>query len=295
MFYQLPSHVGYSRRMDSVQKLPDGYVAPSEWPEFINTISIPPFLNPKRLGGVRDIAWRVWPLSIEAYHSEEEPVPITPPPYNLPFRMIMWHRPHDGPKPNGWVQFRKRPDSLIGFADITNSTSYEELWTANARRDRKLWLTRHSSAYTIETIPYSEFKAAYLQGTIEPVMKRLLLQSTVFEHTRTNSTKLSLWGARRKSDGKIVAGMAALDSPSSQGSYNLAAFYLKEARKDLVMTGVVDHWFKESQKKGIRFLQFGSFYQPGDPKSWKGFSNFKAKFGIHYVTRPPTLYKWIRR
>lgn len=280
--------------MDLMQKLPDGYVAPSEWPEFINTISIPTFLSPKRIGGVRDVAWRVWPLSIEAYHSEKEPVPVNPPPYRLPFRMIMWHRPHDTPKPTGWLQFRNRPDSLTGFTDITNHKNYEKIWAANARRDRKIWIDRHSNSYSIEIVPYQEFKAAYLNATIDPIMKRLLLQSTVYEHTKSNPTKLSLWGVRRKEDGSVVAGMATLDSPTCKGSYNLASFYLYKVRKDLVMTGLVDHWFAESQKKGLRFLQFGSFYQPGDPKSWIGFSNFKSKFGIQYVTRPPTLYKWVR-
>jgi hypothetical protein len=280
--------------MGLTRKLPDGYVAPSEWPEFKNIITIPSFLYPKKIGHGRDMAWCLWPFSFETYHSDTEPVFESSAPFSMPFRIVMWHREtYTHQKPKGWVAFRKRPESLIGFTDIQGVNEYDTLWSEGARRDKKTFFTKYSSAFSIEKAGCGEFEKAYLMGTIRPILKHILVQSEVKLHAKKNPEQTTFWVARRRSDKKIMAGMAILDSPTNKASYYLAGFYLKESRKIPLMTSIVDTWFNTSQKKGIRFMHFGVFYQPGDPASWKGYSNFKAKFGVQYVARPPVLFKWI--
>ncbi len=281
--------------MNTDTPLPDEYISPLYWPEFINTVSIPSFLHPTRIGDRADNAWRLWPVSVESYHSEGEPNLAASAPFSLPFRLVMWHRDTDtAPHPKGWVAFRSRPESVIGFSDITNLKEYTTRWSKGARRERALFQKRFSHAYSIERTTYPEFENAYLRGTIRPILKHILVKTIVKPHTQKNSEHVTLWVARRRADTKIVAGIATLDSPTGNGSYYLAGFYLREVSKIPLMTALIDNWFTVSQQKGLRFMHFGLFYQPGDPRAWKGYSNFKAKFGVQYASRPPTLYKWIR-
>jgi len=58
------------------------------------------------------------------------------------------------------------------------------------------------------------------------------------------------------------------------------------------MTGLFDHWFKDSLAQNTAFIDFGNFWKKGDPRSWKGFSIFKAKFGPTYFFYKPKLYKF---
>jgi hypothetical protein len=44
---------------------------------------------------------------------------------------------------------------------------------------------------------------------------------------------------------------------------------------------------------GLRVLDFGVFWAPGDPKSWMGFSQFKAQFNIHFIRYPLALARWV--
>lgn len=276
--------------------LPDGYVSPIDWPEFANVVTIPSFLRPMRLNTLSDRAWRLWPVSVESYHSDTEPDLTKPSPYTMPLKVVMWQRKsYATQRPKGWIALRHRPECITGFSDITGRTQYDEHWSENARRDKKQFLTRYARDYRIETVAYQEFAEAYVRGTIKPVIKQALLHGILKPHIKNNPERTTLWVARRNSDNKILAGLAALDSPTCSASYFIAGFYLRASRQVPLMTALVDTWFRTSQSKDIRFLHFGLFYQPGDPRAWKGYSNFKAKFGIQYVARPPVLYTVRRR
>lgn len=275
--------------------LPDGYVSPIDWPECIRAASLPSFLKPIRLNKPSDYAWRLWPVSVESYHSDTEPDLGTPPPFSMPLRIVLWQRKSFATRrPKGWVALRRRPECITGFCDITGHAQYDKLWSESARRGKKLFLT-HAHDYRIETVTYQEFAEAYVRGTITPILRQFLLRGILQPHVQKNPDETTLWVARRIADSKILAGFATLDSPTNSASYYLAGFYLAEGKRVPLMTALVDTWFRESQKKGFRFLHFGLFYQPGDPRSWKGYSRFKAKFGVQYVARPPVLYTVRRR
>ncbi len=87
--------------------------------------------------------------------------------------------------------------------------------------------------------------------------------------------------------------MATLTSPACRGSYYISGFIVKDAEHDPVMVGLMDNWFKTSLEKNIAFLHFGGFWAPGNPQNWKGYSQFKAKFGLSYIAFPPTLFRFL--
>jgi hypothetical protein len=106
------------------------------------------------------------------------------------------------------------------------------------------------------------------------------------------SEHIDLWCARNIESNKIVAGLAVINSPTHASSNHFVAFMLDVARSDRVNLGLVDHWFKHSLENGITLLDFGIFWQKGDPKGWKGFAEFKGQFGITYISLPPRLFRF---
>ena len=90
---------------------------------------------------------------------------------------------------------------------------------------------------------------------------------------------------------EILAGIAVLNSPTCKSSYYSAGFFMAGTEKLPLMTGLMDHWFQTSQSRGFRVVQFGNFWVPGNPSSWKGFSDFKAKFGAKIIVYQPLLFR----
>ena len=48
------------------------------------------------------------------------------------------------------------------------------------------------------------------------------------------------------------------------------SFHTDAAKAVSAGTGLMDHWFQHAQQTGIRYLEFGTFWTPGEPNSWKG-------------------------
>ena len=97
----------------------------------------------------------------------------------------------------------------------------------------------------------------------------------------------------RNGGGKIIAGTAAHYSDGYQSSMRECPFMLPEARECQASTGLMDHWFKECERRGISLLLFTYFWQPGESRSWRGFSTFKSHFATDYVKYPPVLWRFV--
>lgn len=108
---------------------------------------------------------------------------------------------------------------------------------------------------------------------------------------KSDPEHIIFWGAREKSTGEVVACIGVINSPNYQASYYATGCMHSTQASTPVMVGLIDHWFKTSQSHQIRFLHFGSFWIPGEPKAWKGFSTFKMKFKPQLILYPPTLVR----
>ncbi len=84
----------------------------------------------------------------------------------------------------------------------------------------------------------------------------------------------------------MLAGFVCHDIPEAKQSRHLMSFIHPTAKSTPIGVGLMDEWFKYAIAQGFAFLDFGVFWMPGDPESWKGFSRFKGQFGITYVEYP---------
>ena len=267
------------------------YTPLSDWPEYDFVGSIPKILKPERVGtnsiGTR---WRIWPFSFEEYRGDEVPDIGEPNKKLPPFSVIMWQRLARVDIPQGWRAFSTKPYRMTGYTRVVEN--YEKNWSENARRLRREWLEKYlNKKYSIEEVPFEEFKKAYIKSTL-PLMIRHFTIGDISARIKKNTMPMTLYGARRIADNKLVAGIALMRSPAANISYYYAGFFLKETLGEPVMVGLFDHWFTQALAQKIDFIDFGNFWKKGDPREWKGFSIFKAKFGPTYFFYQPKLYRF---
>lgn len=275
---------------------PKDFVPPEAWPEYGMEAEPISFCARERVGvkpiGVR---WSVWPLTFEEYISDEEPrLQESNKGLLARNRGITWKRISRTDVPAGWRQGGKKPWRVDGF-HILASGNYTDSWHKNARRETRLWSERHLGVtHRIEEVSFEEFKNAYLSSWTARKTGIYMLNILERKYTLPTREHIVLWVVRDNKSNAIIAGTAVINSPSTKSSVRFCPFMLSPARETFASTGLVDHWFKESQMRGIRYQLFTCFWQPGDPEGWKGPAEFKSHFGLQYVAYPPALWRFVR-
>ncbi len=265
------------------------YIPYQQWPEYRLENDPPDFFKPESFtqDGIIGIRWRLGILRFEESVSDREPR-VGKHPYG---RIVFWQRIYRRDIPKGWHQgfFAKSPHK-IGYAQI-KQTEYWKAWPETTRYYRRKWLKEClDKKYSIEKVELEAYKEAYLQSSV--VKKVGLRQIEKLERKMNLASKnINLWGVRRLSDHKIVAGLGVINSQTFASSNHFSAFMHEEVKGDRISLGLVDHWFKDSLVNNIKLLDFGIFWQKGDPSSWKGFSEFKGQFDITFISLPPRLFK----
>lgn len=275
-------------------QLPEGYIPREQWPEYDLPSEAPKFLGPRLVGKKpKGMYRRLWPIVVEEYISDEEPVLEDSDPQGIALnRVLIWQRITRTDTPQKWWATSKEVKRLEGFAEIKEK-EYWKQWSESARRYRRKWLGEHFNiTYTLEQISYEEFEAAYKKSSVWKVVKTILLDVIKRKLCSPAASHVELWGARSIKTGRIVAGMATLTSPSCRGSYYISGFIMPEGENDPVMVGLMDNWFSRSHSRNIIFLHFGGFWIPGNPENWKGFSIFKQKFGLSYLAYPAPVFRF---
>lgn len=273
---------------------PDFLVPPENWPEY-GTVAMPETICSREEvnAGIFGIRWGLWPFFFEEYIGQKEP-DLSKTTGRLGYvRTALWKRLHDGPVPKGWWAPRRTPWRIDAFYRL--HPGYVEDWQKNPRREVRVWNESVAEGrFRIEEIPFEEFKAAYNTSTVARkigselcrVLERKLAMPACAPH-------IVLWGARDLTTGRIIAGTAAIFSPTHKASIRECPFMLAEARGTFAPTGLIDHWYQEALRRDTQVVQFANFYQKGEPKSWKGFSEFKSHFGATLVHYPPTLVRFV--
>ncbi len=277
---------------------PRGIAPPEAWPEFGMIAGPEPICRKELVGNEpKGVRWSLWPLTFEEYVSDSEPDLAKSKEGALARnRIIMWKRIGRTDIPKEWHRSSDMPWRIDGFHEIAEGTDYISRWQHNARRDSRIWKERYlDKAYAIQEIPLEEFESAYRRSTswrtvgvvmLDTFKRRLELPE---RHGCT-----TLWGVRNLKTGDVIAGTAALFSPTHRASVRECPFMLPEARGVYAATGLIDHWFQEAEKRGTKTLFFTSFWHEEEPRSWKKFSEFKSHFGLSYIAYPPLLWRFER-
>lgn len=279
-----------------VDRLPQGSNPPESWPEFGLTAGIPPICEKEEVGtDPHGIRWSLWPLTFEEYISDTEPDLAVSAKGNLARnRLIIWKRISKKTSPAGWRESSPYPWRIDGFHSLSPAEPYEKKWHHNARRDLKVWRERFlDAAYAIETVSEEEFDTAYRKSTIARKIGTSMLSTMQKRRLLLERDgQMELWGVRNRKTGAVIAGTAALFSPGYRSSVRECPFMLAEARGTYASTGLIGHWFENAQGRDMETLFFTSFWHPGEPSAWKGFSEFKSHFGLEYVAYPRPLMRF---
>lgn len=238
-----------------------------------------------KTNGCAGSRWKHGPLWFEGYTSDIEPRPAT----DGPRRVVIWQPVSRRDNPRGWRRsWVQMNPNLTGFADLAEAVPYWSIWSSHAQRHRKRWLAQQ--LFEIREVPAQEFMDVYRSRAAQLHLKDFhtwLLDRKIRKHAG-----LMVFLGAFDPSGKMMAGFAALDIPEDNQSYHVASFIRREARQTSVGTGLVDAWFRRCLSKGFRFADFDLFWTPSDPWSWRGFSRFKAQFGVTFVRYPKPLFKF---
>jgi hypothetical protein len=284
-----------------MEALPEDFVLYTEWPEFQRENDFPAMMHAAYVGDApRGLRRGIWPLFSEAYVSDTEPSTALP----GPSRFILWQRLMRTDVPAGW-----RHGSLvaelcgesynyaIGYVRLSPDHSHFLRWAPAEKPRLKRWREELlGKAYAIETIDPETFWNAYQGSDTWKKIDRFYLtwlHTKLFEQFAPHGT-VECRVARNLHTGEVVAGMATLGSQPHKSSYYFIGFLCEAGREDHAMTGMMHDWFVRSVDKGCTHLHLGQFWDKSSPKNWRGFSDFKAKFGTEYIHFPPTLYRFVR-
>ncbi len=240
--------------------------------------------------GCIGVRWKVGPVYFELFSSDIEPE-IEPFPH---FRYITWEPVTRAEKPKGWKW--SRLTMLVrktGYCQLNGDREYWKKWDSHAQRHRKKWLEKDSQNYEIDTASLEEFIQSYNNTKKLPFLRGAFI-SVLKRRYERNKKDLHLFVVREKASKKIVAGLATLDLMDIRASQHVIAFFHKSVAHTSVNVGLIDNWYQHALKKNIRCLNFGIFWHPGDPKSFKGFSHFKRQFNIRYIVYPKPFFRSIR-
>ncbi len=267
--------------------LPEGFIHPQQNKKYIQSELLANFVFDFVEGaGPLGIRWHFGPVWFEEYISEIEPKIEK----NNHLRLVTWRQIGRAFTPIGWRRFWSNTELVkqTGFAEITNPEKYWENWDESARRYRNKFLS--SQLNSIKEVSLDEFISFFPnEGKYRKFNKRV--QVKLSSHFKFNKDNTHFFLAQKSGTGEIVGGLAVTDLPEIKYSVHLAAFIKPQEADSSVGVGLIDHWFKHSIENNIRFLDFGVFHTHGDNYSWKGFSDFKSKFGIYFIRYPITLFK----
>ncbi|HEY6019875.1 MAG TPA: hypothetical protein VIY48_08195 [Candidatus Paceibacterota bacterium] len=207
-------------------------------------------------------------------------------------RVLYWDRISRTDIPHGWRRER-RPWRVDGIRTLVAHEDYTQTWKKDAQRNVRLWRQQClSGEYRIDYVPYSVFKEAYKRSIVYKKVETFYTDA--FErrpHHPDRETVACL--VHHTPSNAYIAGTIMHFFNKRSASVRECSFMTDTTTRTLAPTGLMDIWHSEAQKRGIETLYFIYLWQPGDPKSWKAYSDFKERFGITRVAYPPRLKRFV--
>jgi precorrin-6B methylase 2 len=268
--------------------LPEGYRPFRSIPEYCER-DVQAELNGELVGTEAVRGTRRWQgiSCVEKYYGDAEPLLDG----KGPKRLVIWQPTTRNDIPTGWERsFIQMNASVTGFVDREATADPLSAWSSHAQRQLKRWRAQEKD-WDVVTLSLDEFLNGYRICSLRPLLKDLT-EKLLRKKAQAHGERLHCFGFKSKTTGAVKAGFAALDVPEGNQAIHIASFLLESARHDGTGTGLVYEWFKDAERRNIRFLDFDLFRGPHESKSWKGFSRFKAQFGTIFIKYPHPLARW---
>ncbi|MEI7425622.1 MAG: hypothetical protein WCK16_01680 [Candidatus Moraniibacteriota bacterium] len=225
-------------------------------------------------------------FAIEWYICDQEPTII---PWKG-LRLIIWRPITKVKNRKGWWRnflCKEEQELQLGFAE--NSQNYWHTWSTHAKRHREKW--KNNQQYVLRKATITEFEKAYLASGKLDFLLRTGFMRVLYFHHKKHAENLDLYLVKNKQTEKDIAGLATVNYPDVSQSRHTISFIYEEAQKTSVGYGLIDNWFLQTQKLGIKWLDFGVVWKKGNPNSWKSYSKFKQQFGLRLIKYPRSYFK----
>ncbi|MBI4276782.1 hypothetical protein HY629_03005 [Candidatus Uhrbacteria bacterium] len=201
-------------------------------------------------------------------------------------RLVRWQRVARRDAPRGWHHMPGTPG--LGRTAYTRlDNEYTQQWSIRARRHLKQYAR---SSFHIEEIDTDAYGHAHRESSIYRVVREKPL-IRIHKRIQEYGKNFVLYGVRDDHE-RVVAGLGVLYLPKHGVSVHVTAFTCDPSKNPHASVGLIDHWYRESLTRGMRYLDFGLMAAPGYPTSWGGFSHFKEQFGLSYIVYPPALVQF---
>jgi hypothetical protein len=281
-----------------MHEVPDEYVVPEQLPRMLEATtdldSVVKVIGSPPCRGIRIDRTP----SLDFYTSRHEP-DRTP---GLKTSLIVWRPIGITVRPRGWLRSPLQTTVVRTTGFIRIKEDYSKHWSKSVRY---LLGKLPGSGIRIEEVPYETY-APELPSTGK--FKKLydFMSNKAKRFARVYGPDMR-WYLAYEQNGEVLCGLGVLCLPSQNYSFHVSGFTRRDqdpVRSSIGNAGLIERWHRDLLALNIDYLDFGTLWRPGDPKDWKGFSDFKQKFGVRvvylpncYITLAPSkrLSSWLRR
>lgn len=222
--------------------------------------------------GIRFVFFKI--LAIESYACFREPIFAR----WRGWRIVLWKTTTSTLAP-GWHKWPGIPIGRTNAVSFVHEDFFQD-WNANARR---LVLHQQKNGITARVVTLKEFAKKYhASGYLDPFLRHGFVR-IIKDHIRIHPQDVSILFFSTKKE-EFLGATVFVDYPDIQHSHYLISFVTEIGRKEGAGYAFIYWWYQHMLVKGLQWADFGIVWQPGDPSSWRGYSEFKKRFHPQFYT-----------
>lgn len=204
-------------------------------------------------------------------------------------RLVIWSPLEDMGVPEPWIKTPIKTTAIsYAILDIRDLSNHYKSWNETFRNAYHRWVTQ--TEYRIIEVSYERYKMLYsLYSKTEKLVSRRLFWLERYYTFCKNDT--FFYVLQEKASGESVAGIATADFFSVNQAYYISAFTRKDIAPSQAGLWLLKNWMDISSKKNLNFANLGAVWTKGQPKEWKGFTEFKKKFKPLYISTERPLFR----
>lgn len=194
--------------------------------------------------------------------------------YWSPWGKVIWSL--DGWKklpPNKSLHWHHAGRSAFSILD---TPEYSKKWSSNARNHLKQ--IKKNTGIKIQTVSIEEWLKVYRKTELPHRLKGYH-SSALKRFAKIHEDKLRVVLA--SIDDVPLAGAVFLDEAPT--SVYFVAFQNQAAKPHHLGLALIDWWFADSLAKWYKYLDFDHMWSPGDPDSYKGYTQFKSEIADYEI------------
>lgn len=239
----------------------------------------------------KQFGWRKWPKSwfqiIKFEKIDVEPdIEMLKTRYWVRHAWIIWIPATRREIPAGWRKLWLTSHyTTTGIVNLDEE--YWKKWNERSRRARKKY---KQNGVEIKLVTPEEFVEGFKITPTKHAFKKDYIK--YYTHiTKINPKTIRSYVAYY--EGKIVAGLAVHDYNDGKSSVHLVAYTNRKFYHTQAGTWLIDRWYEDSVKMGIKYIDFDRLREKHGPRDQKGYTEFKENFIQHKFNFKESYFKFI--